>query len=137
MKSAICWLKRRLVVGSPYGVDGPMKLVKSPDQSERGAPTGVAVGVADQHVAAGAAVDEVLPRRVRVDEVVEPVVRGQLVVEVAEVVAPAEEADVTAGAADDPVVLEVAEDHVVAVRRDAGVRRADDPLRVDQALVVV
>ena len=92
----------------------------------------VATGVRDEHVAAAAAVDEVLVRRARVGAAVRAVDRVQVVVRVHDVVAHAAEERVAPGAADEPVVAGVAEQVVVPVGRDGGIGRADEPLRVER-----
>ena len=95
----------------------------------------VAAGVGHDHVATGPAKSEVLVGRVGIAAVVQPAVRGEDVVEVDEVVAPAAEDLVAASAAHRPVVAQIAEDAVVAVRRHAGIGcLPGDPMRVDRSL---
>ena len=114
------------VVGHHVGVE----LAAPVDQA-------IAAGIGNEHVAPGAAVGEVLPRRVGVGPVVQPAGGRQLVVDVDQVVAPAGPDRVAAGAADHPVVAEIAEDDVVAVGGHRRIRSPDDPVSVERAFGLV
>ncbi len=112
------------------GHDEAVELARPVDQA-------IATGVADQDVAPGAAVGQVLIGGVGVGCVVQAAVGVLVVVGVQQVIAPAAVHPVPPGPADQPVIAEVAEEGVVAVRGQGCVRGARDPVGVDRALVGV